>query len=431
MTSEDAFTPETLTSMLGLLCAQPSVTGQQRALVDAADAVASVLRDAGLTCAIVKTPGAPIVIGQYHSGTAPTLLLYGHYDIPAAGLRRTWNHDPFQPTIHDDALWSRGAVVKAEIVARAAALRALIDQRVPLNICFVVEGEALAGSPHLRLVRHQVGDCDMGLWSGGSLDAHGVPLLYTGVKGLLQVTLTATAASSALPATYAATVANPLWTLVTALGSIKSEFEEILLEGFYDEVEPPTRAALDAMQHLEYDEAGRRSAWQIERFVTNVSGRMLARTETFSPTCNISLIDAPNSGAPSIPPQARAEIEFQLVPNQQPDHVFVSLIDHLKARGFDRLDVVRKPGSYAPLMSPPLPFSADRAAVSHYGRPAQIVPIAPFTAPADVLTRHVPFISCGLERPTSALFGPNEHVPIADLVGQTRLLTELITRMAV
>lgn len=429
----DAVTPDSaaLLDNLRLLCAQPSVAGQARGLADGADSVATILRDSGLECRIIPTPGAPIVVGRYDAGAARTLVLYGRYDVPPAGLRRSWTNDPFQPTIRDDKLYARGAVVKGELVARAEALKLLIAQRVPLNITVVVEGESLIGSPHLAAVRPDLGPCDLLLWSGGGFSAAGSPLLYAGVKGLLQVALSTTTASTVVPLTYAATVPNPLWTLTLALTSIKSEFEEILLEGFYDEIVPPSRSALSAVQQLDVGEQQRRAAWGIDRFLANVSGSMLARTETFSPSCNISAINVASSGVPAVPSQASAEIQFQLVPDHQPARVFELLTAHLAARGLDHLEIRQLPGAYGPAQSAALPFDAAQAVATVYGQPAPVVPLAPFAAPAALLATAVPLISCGLERPASALLGPDEHVPHVDLLLHTRLLLELITRMAV
>jgi acetylornithine deacetylase/succinyl-diaminopimelate desuccinylase-like protein len=111
--------PDALLNKLRLLCAQASVSGQSRELAECADSVVAILRDVGLDCQIVATAGAPIVIGRYDAGAERTLLLYGRYDVPPAGLRRSWSIDPFRPTVRNNKVYARGAVVKAELVARA------------------------------------------------------------------------------------------------------------------------------------------------------------------------------------------------------------------------------------------------------------------------------------------------------------------------
>lgn len=423
--------PDALLSTLKLLCAQASVTGQARDLADGADSVITILRDVGLDCRIVQTGGAPIVLGRYDGGAARTILLYGRYDVPPVGLRRNWATDPFQPVIRDDALYARGAVVKAELAARAAALRSLVAQGVPANIVVVVEGESLVGSAHLEQVREAVGPCDACLWSGGSFDAENMPLLYTGVKGLLQVELEAVTATTPVPTTYAATVPNPTWTLVLALASIKSEFEEILIEGFYDDIAPPSRQALNAVQRLDVGEQARREAWGVTQFIANVKGPMLARTETFSPTCTVNTITVAAGDTGAIPQQASASLQFHLVPGLRPARLFELLKAHLETRGFTTLRAVQTPGAYEPMQGPALQFNPAQVAVGVYGKHAQVVPLAPFAAPAALLAAGRPFVSCGLERPTSGIVGANEHVPLVDLHAHARLVLELLQLMAI
>jgi acetylornithine deacetylase/succinyl-diaminopimelate desuccinylase-like protein len=423
--------PDLLLEKLRLLCAQPSVSGQARSLAEGADAVTAILRDVGLDCSMIQTDGAPIVIGRYDAGAPRTLLVYGRYDVPSAGLRRHWVSDPFTPTLRDDALYARGAVIKGELVARAVAIKTLIDQRVPLNIVVVVEGDSLSGSPYLSQIRDSLGTCDLCLWSGGSFDAENVPLMYSGVKGLLQVELRVAGLDVTVPATYAATVPNPIWTLVLVLASLKSEYEEILIEGFYDEIEPPSRAELNTVQGLDVGEQDRKAAWGVEQFLANVSGAMLARTETFSPGLNISALNVVGGNLSAIPPRASLELHFQLVPSLQPASLFDLLVSHIKARGFSGVEVRQIPGAYGPFQSKQLPFDPAAAATSIYGRSSRVLPLTPFPAPAGLLLDQSPLISCGLERPDSALFGPNERVRMHDLINHTRLIIELITRMAV
>jgi acetylornithine deacetylase/succinyl-diaminopimelate desuccinylase-like protein len=83
------------------------------------------------------------------------------------------------------------------------------------------------------------------------------------------------------------------------------------------------------------------------------------------------------------------------------------------------------------MQGPELSFNAGQAALSVFGKYAQLVPLAPFPAPAAVVAANKPFLSCGMERPGSAIFGPDEHVPVADIEAHARLVAEILHRMAV
>ncbi|WP_026370159.1 peptidase dimerization domain-containing protein [Kallotenue papyrolyticum] len=422
---------ERLLAGLRLLCAHPTVSGHSRALRDGAESVASILRDVGLDCSMIATEGAPIVIGRHHTGAARTLLVYARYDVPPAGLRRQWSSDPFTPTLRNDALYARGAVAKAELVARAAAIGTLIGEQAPINMVMVVEGDSLIGSPWLAAARAVLERCDLALWSGGGFDGRGLPLCYTGVKGLLRVELTARVANSAIPASYAATVPHPVWLLVQALASLKSDYEEVLLEGFYDEVTPPTRAALQASATLDLGEAARREAWGVQRFIANLSGALLTRTELFSPAINISALRVEDTEGPTIAAGASAELDIHLVPDLTPERVWEMLKAHLAERATAGVHLTRLPGGYAPYVGRALETRWSDAGLPIYGAELPAIPLAAFPAPAALLLDDAPLIGCGLERPTSALFGPDEHVPVRDLVEHAQLIAALLRRLAV
>lgn len=423
--------PEDLLANLRLLCAHPTVSGHSRALRDGAESVASILRGVGLDCSMITTEGAPIVIGRYQAGAPRTLLVYARYDVPPAGLRRQWSSDPFTPTLRNDALYARGAVAKAELVARAAAIGTLIAEQAPINMVMVVEGDSLNGSPWLAAARPALDRCDLALWSGGGFDGRGLPLFYTGVKGLLRVELAARTATIAVPATYAATVPHPVWLLVHALSGLKSEYEEILLEGFYDEVAPPDRTALNAAAALDLGETARRAAWGVQRFIANLGGSLLARTELFSPAINISAFRVDDTEGPTIAAGASAELEIHLVPQLTPERVWEMLEATLAERDRPGLTLTRLPGGYPPYTSPAGPTRWADASVPVYGVEAPTIPLAALPAPAALLLDTAPLIGCGLERPGSALFGPDEHVPVSDLIAHAQMIAALIRRLAV
>lgn len=429
--------PIATAEMLGhlqLLCREPSISGQSRALDDATQVVTSVLRDCGLDCQTLDDGGAPVVVGRYDAGASRTLLLYSHYDVAPTGPRRAWTTDPWRLTERDGTMYARGVIAKGELVARAAAVRMLIEtQTLPFNICMVVEGEALLGSAALSRIAGQLPTPDWLLWNGGSLDANDVPLMYNGVKGLLPTELRAEIARLPLPPTYAASTPNPLWTLTWALSSIKSQFEEVLLEGFYDDVQAPERDAMQALRDVDVGEAERRRAWGVTRFAANVTGVMLPRTESFSPTCNVSGIELLGGDVPSLPQRATAKLQFHLVPDQTPDAIWTLLETHLELRAFTGLTATRLPGGYAPraaALETAWRNAATTAAQAIYGAPGHVISLAPLPTPASVFAAGTPLIAAGLERPASAPFGPDEQLPIADLERHAHWVAEVIAQVA-
>ena len=135
----------------------PSVSGEPEHADDvraAADWVARRLRRAGLeNAAVVETGGHPAVVGSRDDAPGrPTVLVYGHFDVQPAGPDGAWTTPPFEPNVRDGRLYARGATDdKANVLAAVVAVEALVAtaSRLPLNVCFVVEGEEEIGSPSL------------------------------------------------------------------------------------------------------------------------------------------------------------------------------------------------------------------------------------------------------------------------------------------
>ena len=83
-------------------CAIPSVSTQPARKADvlrAAQFVADRLTRAGIgDVALHPTPGHPVVTGAWRGhGPAPTVLVYGHYDVQPPEPLEAWQTPPFEP----------------------------------------------------------------------------------------------------------------------------------------------------------------------------------------------------------------------------------------------------------------------------------------------------------------------------------------------
>jgi acetylornithine deacetylase/succinyl-diaminopimelate desuccinylase-like protein len=431
-----------LLSALDQLVGAPGGSGQAEKLAASAERVAALMRGHGLEVETIATPGAPVVIGR-RAGRQPfTLLLYHHYDVPPPGPWRAWNHEPFQLAEREAVLYGRGvADGKGQLAAQLSALTALVEAEgdLPCGVVMVAEGEALIGSPHLGAVvaeQHALLKADACLASGGEHDREGRPLCYSGVKGLLQVRLNTTGASQALPPGLAASVPNPLWRLLWALGQIKSDQEEILISGFYDDVEGPSRAENQALRAVALDETGRMAGWGLQHFLFSMDGVTLVRTESTMPTCNLaSLTTEPGGDFSGIPTSASARVDFQLVPRQHPQAITDLLQAHLAAKHLDDITVERLPGGY-PAVHTVIehPFVQQVSDVGRhvYSAPLALLPHGPFAQPLYFFAEAfgIPVAAIGCARHDSAINGPNEHIALPDLVRHGQLLIELLEACA-
>lgn len=158
-----------------------------------------------LECAeaeIVETEGSPVVYGHYDAGAKNTLLVYMMYDVKqVAGEDWTLIKDPFKPELLPLApfrkvLVGRGAYnSKGPLAAFLNSLRALkaVGKELPVNLKFIAEGEEELGSQHLidfaKQYERQLRDVTAGFAPSASQNIKGVPSMYLGAKGVVELEL--------------------------------------------------------------------------------------------------------------------------------------------------------------------------------------------------------------------------------------------------
>src|SRR5699024_8916657 len=78
----------------------------------AADFLQKYLKDIGFPVVEQhETEGHPVVYAEYNEAgeDAPTVLVYGHYDVQPVDPLDEWESDPFVPEVRDGRLYARGA----------------------------------------------------------------------------------------------------------------------------------------------------------------------------------------------------------------------------------------------------------------------------------------------------------------------------------
>src|ERR1700729_1573497 len=127
----------------------PSIStggGDPQAIERAAEWVLERVRAAGGEGELVRIDGGnPLAVGELRaqSPDAPTVLIYGHYDVQGPGLEEAWTSPPFEPTIRDGRLYARGAADDKgnflPLLHVACAMARAGD--LPVNVRVLVEGE--------------------------------------------------------------------------------------------------------------------------------------------------------------------------------------------------------------------------------------------------------------------------------------------------
>lgn len=308
------------------------------------------MEEAGMQTIILPSKGYPAVYGEILASTeAPTVLIYGHYDVQPAE-EDEWMSPPFEPVIREERIYCRGASDdKGQLFAHVKAVDAWRRSigKLPVNVKFLFEGEEEIGSPHLdQLVREnrELLQCDLVIISDSHIHESGRSTIILGLKGMLYVELIAKGGRKTLHSKYAAVVESPVWRLIHFLESIRSREGHVLIDGFYDGIVPVSEAERRAIEAIPYAKEQIRENLGVEKLRTSLTyGSHYFWNMMFEPTCNIDGFLAGytgNSAKTVLPSEAIAKLDFRLVPGQDPDRIYQLLEDHLDRFGF--YDIVPK-----------------------------------------------------------------------------------------
>src|SRR5262245_1836725 len=110
---------------------RPSISAHGLGITEVADFLVSLLSGLGLETELVATAGWPRVLARRSEvPDAPTVLLYGHYDVQPPDPLEAWLSPPFEPTIRNGRLYARGVGDnKGQHFAQILALESLLSCR--------------------------------------------------------------------------------------------------------------------------------------------------------------------------------------------------------------------------------------------------------------------------------------------------------------
>ena len=313
----------------------------------AAEWLADNLRQAGVdTVEVIDTEGHPVVYGE-HAGPegAPTVLVYGHYDVQPPDPLELWDHDPFEPVERDGKLIARGAADdKGQAFMHVKAAEALLaNGGPPVTLKFLVEGEEENGSKHLPQFLRDHKDrlaADVVLVSDTALFAPGVPSIAYGLRGLAYVEVTLQGPGKDLHSgVYGGAVHNPINALAAMIADLHDDEHRVTVEGFYDDVQDLSDDERAGYAALPFDE----QAWKNEAGVTETrteAGYSVLEGTSGRPTldCNGIWGGYTGQGAKTVlPAKASAKISCRLVPHQTPGDITDKLRRHFQAHTPDTM----------------------------------------------------------------------------------------------
>jgi acetylornithine deacetylase/succinyl-diaminopimelate desuccinylase-like protein len=329
----------------------PSVSAKSEHKADtarAADWLADRMRQAGLqTVEVIPTAGHAVVLGEWRGAPegAPTLLIYGHYDVQPPEPLDEWTTAPFEPEVRDGNLYARGSVDdKGQVYLHVKAVQAMLADggRLPVNVVFCVEGEEEIGSPNLGAflkANVQRLACDAVVISDTTMFAPGLPSITTGLRGLAYMEIRVQGPSTDLHSgAYGGAVVNPANVLARIISQLHDERGRVNIPGFYDRVRELTAEQRQAIAALPFEEENLRKEVGAPKLGGEAGFGPLERIWA-RPTLDVNgmLSGYTGEGAKTVlPARAMAKVSMRLVPDQdfhEVERLFIGHVESLAPEG--------------------------------------------------------------------------------------------------
>ena len=294
---------------------------------------------------IIETAGHPIVYAdKIISKSAPTVLVYGHYDVQPADPVELWDNPPFDPIIKktnihpDGAIYARGACDdKGQMFMHLKAFEYMKKfDKLKCNIKFMIEGEEEVGSVNLEkfiIENKEKLSNDVILISDTGMIANDIPSITTGLRGLSYVEVEVTGPNRDLHSgLYGGAVSNPINILSKMISSLHDENNKITIPGFYDKVLEMTESERKEVSKIPFSKEDYESKIDINS-TYGEKGYVTNERNSYRPTLDVNGIWGGYTGEGAktvIPSKAYAKISMRLVPNQESQNITRLFSDHFE-----------------------------------------------------------------------------------------------------
>ncbi len=430
-----------LKAELAELVAIPSISAlgfpeeTRPALLETRDRIVELLRGAGVEQldALELPDTAPVILGEVPAPAgAPTVLLYGHYDVVPVGDESKWESPPFEASERDGAIYGRGSAdSKSNILMHVGALRAW-EGKPPVGIKIVIEGQEETGSAFTTFppTRPELFAADaMVIGDMGSIRP-GVPTLTIGLRGMAVVTIEVrTLAGPKHSGQFGGAAPDALLAVLRALASIHDERGDVAVEGLCREEWTGASFSDDEFRELA----------EIEEGMPFIGSGGLGERLWSGPALTVTGIDvlSVDGAVNAVVPFARAKVSMRLHPAEDPAAAQATLVRHfenLKPFGIE-LDVRAAEtgkGFFAETSGPA--YEAARAALaSAWGADTVFVATGgsiPLVSALSEAVPHAEILMFGTTDGFANIHAPNERVLLDEFEKAVLAETELFGRYA-
>jgi acetylornithine deacetylase/succinyl-diaminopimelate desuccinylase-like protein len=419
----------------------PSISAAPEHAADvrrSAEWLADRFRRLGLpTVEIWETAGHPAVFAEWPAGRddAPTVLVYGHYDVQPVDPLDLWDTPPFEPTIRGEHLYARGAIddkgqLTFHLLGMRAHLAATGRDAPAVNLRFLVEGEEESGSPNFAALLEEHRERlapDVIVVSDTTMFSRETPSICTAMRGLVDCDLDVFGPAVDLHSgVFGGAIANPAHVLAALIASLHDADGRVAVDGFYDRVVPLSAEEREKIARLPFDE----DAWAADvagapGMLAGEAGHSTLERIGARPTAEVNGLWGGYTGAGGktiIPAHAHAKLSFRLVADQDPAEIQKLVREHMAGQAAAhapdgiRVDVTFRGPGVRPCHTP-VDHPATAAVVRAMERAFDTEILftreggsGPEADLADVLDAPVVFLGVGL--PDDGFHAPNEKVAL-------------------
>lgn len=380
---------------------------------------------------ICPTLGHPILYAETEQRPdRKTILVYGHYDVQPPDPLELWDSPPFEPVIKETARHPQGAIYargacddKGQFFMHLKAFEILqaLDEDLPCNVKFLIEGEEEVGSMNLEgFIREHTErlSCDVIVISDTSMVANDTPSITSGLRGMSYVEVELTGPNRDLHSgVYGGAVDNPVNVLCEMIASLKDGNQHITIPGFYDDVVELSDVERARMAERPFNYNDYCTELKIDA-TRGEKGYTVIEQTSIRPTLDVNGMWGGyiGEGAKTVlPSKASAKISMRLVPNQHPDVISELFQKHFESIAPDSVKVkVTLHHGGMPAVTPidSIGFqAASRAMKDTFGKeaiPTRIGGSIPIVSMfKDVLGADSVLMGFGLD--TDDIHSPNEH----------------------
>jgi acetylornithine deacetylase/succinyl-diaminopimelate desuccinylase-like protein len=307
----------------------------------AAGWVAERLAAAGpFTVQILPTARHPVVYAEWLGAAgAPTVVVYGHYDVQPPDPLEKWATEPFKPTVREGRLYSRGVSDDKGpmlIPIKVAEAFFAAEGALPINLKCLFEGEEEIGSPSLEPFIREHADRlagDLVLSADGAMWRISEPSITVACRGMAGLELSVYGPAKDLHSgRHGGGVANPLHALASLIDSLHTADGRVAVAGFYDAVQELDTEESAAIAALPFDEAAYLA--QVGSAATfGERGYSTLERQWTRPTLEVNGLWGGYEGAGSktiVPAEAHAKLSCRLVRAQEPQDILEKVAAHLR-----------------------------------------------------------------------------------------------------